>query len=1761
MSNPPSLIGSTVTTGGDSSRRGQYEGATRGTSGGRGRNSGRGRGNQNRNNRSRGGNNATKSNRASTFKGNTEGMNGHVFECAFEQGDKRQYVKTVEALEGYGKKNLKYSEDFASLFAFEPSEPTIEKPVDLPPDHSTTDEMIWKEEIKAYVNRMGILRSNLAALFAVALGQCSDAMKAKLKLLKEYEARYKKNDCMWLLKNILSITLQFDQRRNGYLAIMDAHQNFLNCKQAQDQTTEEYLENLVLWADTIEYHGGSFVENFRLASASGPGGELRTEEERRSAARDETLAMALIRGADPTRYGTLLAELSNQFALGRNDYPTDLNAAYSLLVNYRTPVNAKTKSANAHTSNTGAAALTAEQQQQTSANTTDSAMTFTQRTNGTGEATVVTTTPENAGPAPPSSTSSVNTGTTLVQYAVMMTQAEERGIDPNWILLDSQSTISVFRNKDMLCNVRRSPHILRAITNGGHQDSSMIGDFPNLGPVWYNERSIANILSLADVRKVCTVTMDTSKQPAINVKRKDGSIMSFVEHPSGLYVYDGNQHPNSSVTAYTLVSTVADQKKLFSRRQIEAADAARALYRKIGRPDEAEFQTILQNNWIRNCPVTPDDAKRALLIYGPDIAVLKGKMTRSGAEPSAPTFRAVQIPAPILEHHSDITLCVDFFFVQGVGFLHTISRGIGFRTVAPVADRTRATILKEITSVISLYQDRGFRVCDVHADNEFECIRNAIRPTEMNIVPADGHVGEVERSIRTIKERLRTCVHGLPFKRLPKIMIRHMVIDVVRCLNQFPRKHGVSTTMSPATIVIGSGTPDFAAMRLEFGAYVQVFEDLDPTNTPRARSLGAIALNPTGNAQGDYYFMSLATGARLSRHRWIEVPIPDTAIARVEALAIEDGQPLIQEAGLVVEWRPDQPIDESEYDRDYVPPNQNDDDVFDITDYDPIDATELPDLAADNNDVMSDAERVPEAVEHEGADDRNETDEAADHSSSSDESEYYDRRQDDADGDSNDWDTDGHGEDDNYISPAEENADEDQEAVEDVVTDGVDPHQGAPEQQEQVARGDVTNHPRAHPTYNLRERVTRTNTFKTAIDEPHSQQSYLPPQHQMFQKGYLRDQRKFAFEYVLSRLINMTKTNKLTGYTLAQMSAKAGIRRFGKAAEAALMKEFAQMEDLTVYEPIHAIKLTKEQRKAALRVLSLIQQKRCGTIKSRTVADGRPQRALYDRSETASPTVSTDGLLLSIIIDAYESRDVAIADVAGAYLKAFMKDFVIMKFTGEMVGILCKLNPKYKEFIVMEGGTPVIYVRLIKAIYGCVKSALLWYETFSGTLQQMGFVLNPYDKCVANCEIQGKQCTIAWYVDDMKISHEDPNVVTSIIEKLEGVFGKMSVTRGASHVFLGMNITFNKRNRTAEIIMKDYLTEAIEESGLNIDKTAATPASKELYDIDPQASPLERTPKDRFHSVVAKLLYVSIRARMDLLLATSFLTTRISTSTSQDQSKLKRLLEYVQGTLDMPYVVGADDLGRMRTWVDAAYAVHPDMRSQTGGVISFGRGGIVCKSSKQKLNTKSSTEAEFVGASDYLPNTIWVKLFMESQGHQILQNILEQDNESAIKLEKNGRTSAGQKSRHINIRYFWVKDRTEAENIQIRHCPTEHMLADFFTKPLQGNMFRRFRAVVLGHNHTDTLASIATTTDQSEERVGRSNFTARSKQSDSSDRVSDNSIGTGNSTTLGLDANENPHPTSVSWADVVKGRRGTKILGNLPYSVKEKGLQEIILSK
>ena len=235
------------------------------------------------------------------------------------------------------------------------------------------------------------------------------------------------------------------------------------------------------------------------------------------------------------------------------------------------------------------------------------------------------------------------------------------------MLLDSDSTVSIFRNPDLLTNIHEVDEPLYLKTNGGgYQVSNKMGTVENIGEVWYNPESMANILALAQVCRVRRVTLDTADQPAFHVHKADGTGSTvFAEHESGLYLHDASvaatNATSSSIVAYSHLQTVAENKKAFTRRQIESADEARKLYRMMGRPGLNRFLEALKSNHIINCPITVDDAKRAECIYGKDVAFLKGKTTASPAKDHLADFQAVALPPGLLSVHPKVTLCFDIF--------------------------------------------------------------------------------------------------------------------------------------------------------------------------------------------------------------------------------------------------------------------------------------------------------------------------------------------------------------------------------------------------------------------------------------------------------------------------------------------------------------------------------------------------------------------------------------------------------------------------------------------------------------------------------------------------------------------------------------------------------------------------------------------------------------------------------------------------------------------------------------------------------------------------------------------------------------------------------------------------------------------------------------------------------------------------------------------------------------------------------------------
>ena len=370
----------------------------------------------------------------------------------------------------------------------------------------------------------------------------------------------------------------------------------------------------------------------------------------------------------------------------------------------------------------------------------------------------------------------------------------------------------------------------------------------------------------------------------------------------------------------------------------------------------------------------------------------------------------------------------------------------------------------------------------------------------------------------------------------------------------------------------------------------------------------------------------------------------------------------------------------------------------------------------------------------------------------------------------------------------------------------------------------------------------------------------------------------------------------------------------------------------------------------------------------------------------------------------------------------------------------------------------------MKAIYGTLKAALLFYKKWRKDLESIGFEVNPYDPCVANKIIDGKQFTVVWHVDDLKISHEDHKEIDKFVKWLQDMYeddvGKVKVTRGKIHDFLGMTLDFTTPGKV-KINMIEYVKKMVEDFPEQDDTTATTPAANHLFDVRDNATKLPEDKAMIFHNMTARGLFVCKRARPDIQTTVAFLTTRVSKPDDDDWKKLRRLINYLRGTKDLVLTLSADGTWVIKWYVDAAYAVHKDMKGHTGGMMTLGEGATNASSLKQKINTKSSTESELVGADDMMGSILWTNYFLEAQGYKSKDTIVYQDNKSAILLEKHGKASSSKRTKHINIRYFFIKDRIDNKELRIEYCPTDEMVADFFTKPLQGQKFIDFRNRIL----------------------------------------------------------------------------------------------------
>jgi hypothetical protein len=534
------------------------------------------------------------------------------------------------------------------------------------------------------------------------------------------------------------------------------------------------------------------------------------------------------------------------------------------------------------------------------------------------------------------------------------------------------------------------------------------------------------------------------------------------------------------------------------------------------------------------------------------------------------------------------------------------------------------------------------------------------------------------------------------------------------------------------------------------------------------------------------------------------------------------------------------------------------------------------------------------------------------------------------------------------------------------------------------------------------------------------------------------------------------------------ITSKAGVNKYGaKRSFKAQFKEIKSLMENGTFEGVLPKDLTKSQKKKIIRSFIILKEKFNAEgdfekLKARLVANGA-QMDPTTFSDVSSPTVSLTFLLMMVVIAARERRTVATMDIGSAFVKASMdgEEEVLVHLDQLTSALLIKIDPSFQRFL---NDKSEMTVKLKKALYGCLQSAKLWFELLVKELMAFGYEQNFVDPCVLNRVVNGKQSTILLHVDDIMVLSEMSGEPKELYAYLESKFGKVTLHEGVKQNYLGMTFDFTVEGRVT-ITMLGYETDLIRDwfeipldpnVVLGREKFASTPAINNIFDKGDSAR-LNDQNSAIYHSYVMRVAYLAKRVKPELSVAVSYMSTQVTKPNENDMRKLDRSIRYVRDHVGAGITLIAKGIGKnveVTAHIDASFGCHENGKSHTGVCISLGDGPVFVRSVKQKIVTKSSTEAELVALSDEAGLLFHVEDFLSSQGYACKITI-GQDNQSTIAMVS-GRTKESMRTRHIKVRYFWLRERVKLGDIKVEYVPTEDMLADILTKPMQGIRYKNF---------------------------------------------------------------------------------------------------------
>ena len=1212
------------------------------------------------------------------------------------------------------------------------------------------------------------------------------------------------------------------------------------------------------------------------------------------------------------------------------------------------------------------------------------------------------------------------------------------------IIFDNGATRHIFRNSSYLEGIHRgTTRHFQGLA--GQITMDQIGTLDGLGEAYISPEAPGNIISHSQLIRTPGVTITYDDKHPLHrwTLRVHGSIKYVFDlQENGLWECDLDEFEKEfglMTAPYFGPSTVARNKAKYTVRDLRGAQMAYDAVEQLGHASFGTLEKILRNGTIDKVPFNLADVRRAKAIWGLHEGSVQGKTThRTGVHaPVAPL-------EPVSAEQQHQTLVGDIMILDGAMYIVTTAVPMGYIQISHTPTKTIQSVYTALNAHVHSLTERGCTVDELRFDGEKSVgalrgrlaattadelrrdLKVLFKPVRLEVAPTGVHQPIVERDQRTIKERARSYMAGLDWKVPPSVK-PYLLLYVVSRLNLHPDA-AYTDGICPFERLFGRKPAWDKDVQCKFGQYGQAHEYRQVTNTMEPRTTPVICLLPVGSLTGGVWVLHLTTWKAVKRNQVALLPMPDdvtqflTDRCAVEMESLKQGN------------HPFQPVDSDITDDDVISPT--------IT----VPGAPDPSVPADleraysrpipaSPDILVDAPVQGTDIDGEDEGQHSMGQHEEDARFGQYDSPYEDSRQ--------------HGSprlkrNSEYVPSSTPKTHRSVEFT------GQDEYFA-----ETTPRHLDTSDFGIEDVYPQDQGEIRTQHLEDIVQESSQDQQ------RTFRMPRKAQQRNYGDGPAKAR-VYMAKGNGERGSDFCfNISARKSLQEYGDRAKSVMMAELQQMLDRQVFEPAMWSEMSAEQRSGTIRSMIFLKEKfrADGTfdkLKARLVAGGHMQvRDLYNPDDTSSPTVRTASVFIIAAIAAFQKRHVVTVDIAGAYLNAEMKDRVWMILDPLMSTYMCELRPDYAKYMRKDG---TLVVLLKKALYGCIESSKLWYDNLSASMVRDGFTKNRKDGCVFSKTVQGKQLCVCFHVDDLMITCEDNGAIENFLTFLQSTYKTITVNRGAVQNYLGMTFTF-KEIGTVDIAMEGYVNDVIK--SYEVVKKSNTPAAADLFDIHDKSAKLDRANKEIFHSRVAKLLYLAKRARPDTLLAVSFLTTRVQDPREEDMAKLDRVLSYILETRDMVLTLGITGMIQLQSYIDASFAPHLDGKSHTGAMWSLGIGAFYAASCKQKLVTKSSWEAELVAFSDQMSEVLGVQQFLLELGFEVTP-IIHQDNTSTILSSAKG-AGASNRTRHVNIRYFWVTQFIEDGTVKVEYTPTANMIADILTKPLQGILFRTLRDMLLGY--------------------------------------------------------------------------------------------------